>query len=209
MMSELTLWGRSSSSNVRKVIWALAELGLDYRRVDAGGAFGVVGDAEYLRLNPNGLVPCLQQGSFVLWESNAIVRYLADVHGQGSLLPDGAQARAAADKWMDWTSTTFVAPFRDIFWNSVRATPEQRSETEIQRGREQAAALLHIVDAALGGQPYLSGERFGMGDIPLATLLQALHTVPGSLPSLPHVDAWYARLQQREGLRLLEGLSLR
>lgn len=208
-MSEITLWGRTSSSNVRKVLWALTELGLDFRRVDAGGAFGVVRDAEYLRLNPNGLVPCLQQGDFVLWESNAIVRYLADVYGQGSLLPDGAQARAAADKWMDWASTAFAGPFRDIFWNSVRATPAQRSETEIQRGWEQGAALLQIADAALARQPYLSGERFGMGDIPLATLLQALRTLPDAFPALPHLDAWYGRLQARKGMQLLESLSLR
>lgn len=205
----LSLWGRTSSSNVRKVLWALDEVGVAYHREEAGGAFGVVDSEDYRRLNPNGLVPCLQHGDLVLWESNAIVRYLADVYGQGALLPDGAQGRAAADKWMDWTATAFFGPFRDIFWNSVRATPEQRSEVEIERGLAQAASLLQIVDDTLARQPYLSGARFGMGDIPLGTLLQALRTLPYEYPSLAHVDAWYARLQQRPGMQRLESLSLR
>lgn len=205
----LTIWGRSNSVNVRKVLWAVAELGLEHRHIEAGGAHGQVNNEAYRQLNPNGLVPSLQHGDFVLWESNAIVRYLAEVFGQGSLQPEGAQARAAADKWMDWASLAFSVPFRDIFWNSVRATPEQRSETEIQRGLEQAGQLLRIVDQTLAQQPFLSGERLGIGDIPLGTQLQALRTLPYKVDDIPHVDAWYERLRGHTGFQHLETFSVR
>jgi glutathione S-transferase len=204
----LTIWGRSNSVNVRKALWALDELALEYRHIEAGGAFGLVKESDFLKRNPNGLVPCLEHDDFVLWESNAIVRYLAETFGHGTLQPDGARARAAADKWMDWASLVFAAPFRDIFWNSVRATPAQRNEAEIQRGLENSAELLRIVDDVLAQQPYLSGDRLGIGDIPLGCQIQALRTLSYPLSELPHVAAWYQRLEQREAFRTLVRLPL-
>lgn len=117
----LKIWGRKNSSNVRKALWIAHELGLDFESIDAGGAFGVVNEPHYRALNPNGLVPMLEDGDLVLWESNTIVRYLCAEYGQpqGWYLDDPRQ-RALADKWMDWTTSSFAGPFRPLFWGLLR-----------------------------------------------------------------------------------------
>src|SRR5262249_56026508 len=112
----VTVWGRTNSVNVQKVMWALAELQVAHRRIDAGMAFGVVDTPEYRKLNPNGLVPTLEDGDLVLWESNAIVRYLYAQYGPSQ----SAAQRAAADKWMDWTTGRITPPLRVIFWGCIR-----------------------------------------------------------------------------------------
>ncbi len=171
----LKLWGRSNSTNVKKVFWALEELQVPYTRIDAGGAFGVVGEADYAARNPNKLVPCLEDGELVLWESNAIVRYLAARYGQGVLWnPDIAQ-RAHGEKWMDWTTSTLAAPFRPLFWNIVRTAPEQRDTAAVQAALDECGRLLAIADQTLATQPYLSGDSFGM-----ATFRWAASPMPGS-----------------------------
>lgn len=194
----LKIWGRANSTNVKKVLWCVEELGLDYERIDAGGAFGLVDDPAYRHLNPNGLVPTLQDGDLVLWESNAIVRYLADAYGGGELRADDPAARASAEKWMDWTSTSIAGPFRDLFWNVVRRSPEQRNEEELRSGRKRSGELLAIADAALAQQPYLSGETFGVGDIPLGCFAYAWFEMPIERPDMPALRAWYDRLRQRQ-----------
>jgi glutathione S-transferase len=195
------IWGRGNSTNVRKVRWCAEELGLAYEQIDAGGSFGVVSDPDYLAMNPNGLVPCLQDGDLVLWESNAIVRYLARQYGRQPFAPTEAAAWASADKWMDWASLSFAAPFRDLFWNLVRCTPEQRSETEMKRGEEQCARLMAIADAALSASPYLSGQRLGIGDIPLGCVAYAWFSLPIERPALPNLNGWYERLAERPAYR--------
>ena len=193
----LKLWGRSNSTNVKKVLWALEELQVPYTRIDAGGAFGVVGEADYAARNPNKLVPCVEDGELVLWESNAIVRYLAARYGQGLLWnPDIAQ-RAHGDKWMDWTTSTLAAPFRPLFWNIVRTAPEQRDTAAVQAALDECGRLLAIADQTLATQPYLSGDSFGMGDIPLGCFAYAWFEMPIERPDLHHLCRWYERLQQR------------
>jgi glutathione S-transferase len=191
------IWGRINSTNVRKVLWTAEELGLTYEQINAGGAFGVVNDAEYLAMNPNGRIPCLQDGDLVLWESNAIVRYLARQYGRAPFVADDAASFASADKWMDWTSFSLAAPFRDLFWNMVRYTPEQRNEEELKRAQEQCVQLLAVADKALSSQPYLSGENLGIGDVPLGCIAYAWFSMPIDRPDLPHLNAWYERLQAR------------
>lgn len=194
----MKIWGRVNSTNVRKVLWCAEELGISYEHINAGGVFGVVNDSEYLAMNPNGLVPCLQDGDLVLWESNAIVRYLARQYGGSPFAPvNDAQAWASADKWMDWASQSFAGPFRDVFWNLVRCTAEQRNEDEIKRGVEQGARLLKIVDAALAHKPFLSGAQVGIGDIPLGCMAYAWFSLPIERPNLPNLSQWYERLCQR------------
>ncbi|MDQ9387904.1 glutathione S-transferase, partial [Serratia marcescens] len=122
----LTIWGRENSNNVRKVLWCAAELGLSYTHINAGGAFGKVNEESYRALNPNGLVPLLQDDDFVLWESNTIVRYLAAKFGDATFYPQDLQARAAAEKWMDWTTSTIVPAFTIVFWGLIRTAPELR-----------------------------------------------------------------------------------
>lgn len=130
----MKIWGRTNSTNVRKVLWCAEELNLKYESIPAGGEFGLVNEASYLAKNPNGRIPCLEDGEFVLWESNVIVRYLAKKYGQGSFAPANIQTWYAAEKWMDWASLSFGIPFRDLFWNLIRHSPEQRSEEEIALG---------------------------------------------------------------------------
>ncbi len=197
----LTIWGRQDSSNVKKVLWCADELGISYEHVIAGGAFGVVNTPEYRAMNPNGLVPCIQDDGFTLWESNAIVRYLCAKHGEGVLYPRDLKQRATADQWMDWATSTFASAYRDLFLNTVRLPAEQRKKDVAQRGLQACAGYLGIVDAALAQKPFLSGSDFGMGDIPLACLIYAWFEMPIQRPALGHLEAWYRRLALRPAYR--------
>ncbi|WP_338523139.1 glutathione S-transferase [Pseudomonas batumici] len=194
----LKIWGRKNSSNVRKALWCAEELGLPYESVNAGGAFGVVDTPEYRAKNPNKRVPMIEDGDFVLWESNAIVRYLTAKHAPGShWYPADPQARARADKWMDWTTSSFATPFRDVFWGVLRTPVEQQDWTVINASLKACADLLLMVDAALAEAPYLSGDEIGMGDIPLGCFIYAWFEMPIERPAMPHLSAWYERLKQR------------
>ena len=204
----MKIWGRANSVNVKKVLWCAQELGLSYEHVNAGGAYGLVNDPPFRALNPNGLVPCLEDGDLVLWESNAIVRYLSARYGAGSLYLTDPAARAQGDKWMDWTSFNLAMPFRDVFWNLVRTAPEQRDMALVERSRATCATLLERVDAALAQTPYLSGTAFGMGDIPLGCLAYGWHEMPIERPDLPHFAAWYARVSARPAFRTAVALPL-
>ncbi|MDR9750432.1 glutathione S-transferase [Pseudomonas sp. SZMC_28357] len=194
----LKIWGRKNSSNVRKALWAAEELGLEYETIDAGGAFGVVDSPEYRAKNPNGRVPMIEDGDFVLWESNSIVRYLMASHASDSnWYRSDLQRRATADKWMDWTTSSFTDPFRVVFWGVLRTPAEQQNWTAIKAGIKTCDDLLSTVNAALAEQPYLSGDEIGMGDIPLGSFIYAWFEMPIERAPQPHIEAWYARLRQR------------
>ncbi|WEK48605.1 MAG: glutathione S-transferase [Candidatus Kaistia colombiensis] len=205
----LTIWGRNNSNNVKKVLWCAEEAGLAYDWIPAGGSFGLTADPAYRAMNPNGLVPTIRDGDFVLWESNAIVRYLAGRYAFGSLASEDPQARASADRWMDFNTSSVAGPFRDVFWGMVRTPPEQRDMATIEAGRKRCAALFAIVDHALAEQPWLSGDRFGMGDIPLGCFTYAWFEMPIERPELPHLAAWYQRLKERPAYQkaVMIGLS--
>jgi glutathione S-transferase len=198
----LKIWGRKNSSNVRKALWCAEELGLAYEAIDAGGAFGVVDTPEYRAKNPNGRVPMIEDNGFVLWESNTIVRYLLARHASGSAwYPADVQARANAEKWMDWTTASFAGPFRTVFWGVLRTPAEQQDWAAIEAAVKECESLLAMVEQALGEQPYLSGNEIGMGDIPLGCFIYAWLEMPIQRAALPNVQAWYARLQQRPAYR--------
>ena len=194
----LKIWGRKNSSNVRKALWIAHELGLEFESIDAGGAFGRVNEPDYRARNPNGLVPMLEDGDLTLWESNTIVRYLCAEYGaeQGWYLSDPRQ-RAKADKWMDWTTSSFATPFRPLFWGLLRTPEHQRDWVAINAAHKQCAQLLSIADQTLSTQPYLSGDPIGMGDIPLGSFIYAWFEMPIERPDMPHLRAWYERLKQR------------
>jgi glutathione S-transferase len=198
----LKIWGRKNSSNVRKALWIAQELGVPYETQEAGGAFGLVDGPEYRAKNPNGRVPMIEDGDFVLWESNAIVRYLAARHAPDSALyPSDPQARAAADKWMDWTTSTFADAFRPVFWGVLRTPVEQQDWVQINGAIKTLHSLLIVVDEALASQPYLSGAEFGMGDIPLGSFIYAWFEMPIERPAMHHLQAWYERLKARPAYR--------
>jgi len=198
----LKVWGRNNSSNVRKVLWCVEELAVPYSRIEAGGAFGVVDSPEYRALNPNGRVPMIEDDGFVLWESNAIVRYLAAQYGSDtSFYPADAKVRAQADKWMDWTTASFAGPFRDVFWGVLRTPVAEQDWGKINAGIKACAELLVLVDQALSEKPYLSGDEIGMGDIPLGSFMYAWFEMPIERPPAPHLSAWYERLKLRPAYR--------
>ena len=198
----LNVWGRKNSTNVKKVLWCIEELALPYNREEASGAFGVVDCPEYRALNPNGRVPMIDDDGFVLWESNAIVRYIAARYGSDTAwYQNDVCVRAQADKWMDWATASLADPFRDLFWGIVRTPPEQQDWEVINAALKKCAELLSIVDQALSQKPYLSGDEIGMGDIPLGAFIYAWFEMPIERPLMPHLEGWYERLQKRPAYR--------
>jgi glutathione S-transferase len=198
----LTIFGRTNSVNVQKVLWCLAEIGVPYERVDAGLAHGKNQEPWYLALNPNGLVPLLQDGTFTLWESNTIVRFLAGKHAFGELCPATPEARALAERWMDWQLSTLVAPVSVVFQNLVRRPPEQRDAAAIARNTAEANRAAALLDAHLAKQPYVAGDAFTMGDIPVGATAHRWLEIPGiDRPPLTALRAWRARLAERPGFR--------
>ena len=193
----LKIWGRLSSVNVQKVVVCANELGIVYERIDAGGKFGVVNTPEYRRLNPNGLVPVIEDGGFVLWESNAIVRYLARLYGAGMLWPDDAREGADADRWMDWQATALTPAMFGAFWNLIRVEPDQRSPSAVDESAAKTEALMAILDAHLDGRLFVAGARYTMGDIPLACAVHRWLGLPLRRGARPHVEAWMARIMAR------------
>ncbi|MCG8708965.1 glutathione S-transferase [Brenneria sp. 4F2] len=196
----VTIWGRKNSTNVKKVRWCAAELALPYKQIQVGGQFGRNHDADYLAMNPNGLIPCLQDGDLVLWESNTIVRYLAAQYGEGSLYITDAGARANAEKWMDW-SMTLASAFIPVFINIVRTAPEKRDQASIDKGMAECERLLAIVDAALAKQQWLSGDEFGIGDIPLGCILYGWLMMDIQRQAHPNLQRWYQQLTERPAYR--------
>ena len=197
----LKIWGRTSSINVQKVLWCCAELNLKYERVDAGGKFGVNNTPEYLALNPNGLVPTINDDGFVLWESHAIVRYLSHRHGMGTLWPRDEKVCADADRWMEWYSTTLWNSLRPVFWNLVRVEPDKRDLKLVEESRKKMADNLKMVENNLAARQYVAGNALTMGDIPLGVALHRWFLLPIERPAYPRLAAYYERLKQRAGFR--------
>ena len=204
----LRIWGRSNSVNVQKPLWCCEEMGVPYERVDAGGTFGVVNTPQYRNLNPNGLVPTIEDDGFVLWESNAIVRYLAAKHGAGKLWPADLKVRAEADKWMDWQSSTFWPTFRPLFWNLVRTPADQRDDKAMEDSRLNTAEILQYLDAHLKNRAHIAGETLTMGDIPMGCAIQRWMTLPIDHPEMPNLERWYNALCARPAYKKIVMLPL-
>jgi glutathione S-transferase len=198
---QLTVWGRPNSVNVQKVLWCLAELDLPFRRIDAGMQYGRNTEAGYLAMNPNGRVPTLIDGDFVLWESNSIMRYLCMEHGAGSpIYPNAPRQRAAIDRWLDWTLSTVQPVDRPVFWGLVRTPPEQRDMARIQQDADAEAEVWKIADAQLATRSYLEGETFSLADIAVGAYARRWLGVEGiRRPTLAHLNRWFARLTERPG----------
>jgi glutathione S-transferase len=192
----LKIWGRVNSVNVKKALWVTEELGLKYERTDAGMQFGVTKTPEYLAMNPNSLVPTIEDDGFVLWESHTIVRYLCAKHSMGKLCPADLKARADAERWMDW-AFTFQNAMRAVFWGLIRTPPEKRDPKAIEDGRQQSIKLAEILNRHLEKNAYVTGAALTMGDIPIGCEVQRYMRVPIERPSLPALEAWFGRLGQR------------
>jgi glutathione S-transferase len=200
---QLKIWGRANSVNVQKVLWCLAELDLAYERIDAGMAFGKNNEPAYLAMNPNGRVPTLVEGDFVLWESNSVMRYLAMAYGQGSpVYPEAPKRRAGVDRWLDWTLSTVQPVDRPVFWALVRTPPEKRDMAAIQRDVDAEAVVWRIADAQLASRRFIEGDDFTLADIALGAYARRWLGVEGvSKPKLAHLDRWFAQFATRPGFQ--------
>jgi glutathione S-transferase len=201
----LTIWGRLNSHNVKKVAWLAVELGLKFERIDMGGQFGM--DATYLAKNPNALIPTIEDGDFVLWESNAILRYLAARYGGERWWPADAMTRALADRWMDW-QFGYADAQRDAFLQNVRTAEDDRKPELIATSVANSASLLAVMERTLSEQTWLSGDAFGIGDIPMGVYAWTWFNLPIDRPTFPAIENWYARIRQRPGYAEQVGIPL-
>lgn len=197
----LRLWGRATSSNVQKVMWLCSELSLPCERIDAGGPFGRTQEPAYLALNPNGLVPTIEDDDFVLWESNTILRYLANRHAARDWYPTDARGRAQVEKWMDWSATTFGPALFDAFWQLVRTPESRRDATVIGESVRKTGIVLRIADAQLAGRAFLCGDSPTLADICVGINVYRWFELPIERPELSALRAWYDRLGQRQPYR--------
>jgi len=190
----LTIWGRLNSHNVKKVAWFAQEIGLPFVRHDVGMEHGM-SDA-YLAMNPNRLIPTIEDGDVVLWESNAILRYLAHRYAPEEMYPADPALRAQGDKWMDW-QFSFADAQRDAFIQLVRRQDGQRNLQVVETSAQASGAAMTILDRALADQEWLSGVNFGVADVPMGVYAHTYFTLDMPRPDLPHLRAWYDRLCEK------------
>jgi glutathione S-transferase len=193
----LTIWGRLSSVNVQKVVWCADELGIEYKRIDAGGKFGLVDTPAYLGMNPNGLVPVIDDDGFVLYESNAIVRYLACKAGATSMWPEEPRARADVDRWMEWQSTGYTPAMGPAFMQLIRTAPDKRDIGTIEASRVKSEKLSAILDTHLCDRRFVTGERFTVADIVIGCAAHRWLHIPIERTARPNLQRWYDEIAAR------------
>lgn len=204
----ITIWGNADSVNVQKVLWCCEEAGLAYQRIDAGRHFGVVGTPDFLRLNPNGLVPTISDDGYVVWESNAIVRYLASTYSPGDLWPLEPRQRADADRWMDWSNSTLWPALLPLFRAFMRTPPEQRDHGRIEQQLNEAQSTMALLDRHLADRPYVGGATMTMGDIAVGSAAWRWFALPIARQPLPMLEGWFERLAERPAFRKVVMLPL-
>lgn len=196
----LKILGHSASINVRKVLWTCAELLLPYEQEHWGGTGQPTDTPAFLALNPNAMVPVLQDGALVLTESNTICRYLAARYGDGALLPADPAARAGVEQWMDWQATDLNNAWRYAFMALVRRHPAYTDAAAIAAGIASWHHCMRILDAQLARSgAYVTGPAFTLADVVLGLSVNRWLLTPIERPALPAVTAYYQRLQQRPG----------
>lgn len=197
----ITVWGRRNSVNVQKVLWALEELDVPYARENVGGSFGGNHDADFLAMNPMGLVPVIRDGDVTMFESNAIVRYLAARYRSGLLRPADHKGLAMAEQWMEWAQVNFAPSVSTLFVNRVRSLPEARNAAAAASAEKQAADAVKIADAWIARHDWFAGHDFSYGDIVMGAVFWRYQGLPCERPATPHLDEWLDALEQREPFR--------
>ena len=197
----IRIWGRPTSVNVQKVMWLVGELNLPHERIDVGGSFGKNREPAYLAMNPNGLVPTLEEDGFVLWESNSIVRYLAAKFSTGGLEPADARERARAHSWMDWQLSVAGPALRGMFWRLIRTPPEKRDKAAIDTSRVESTAAMKILDAQLAKTPFVAGGSFSIGDIPVALVAYRFRRLVPERSGLDNLERWFTGIEQRAAFK--------
>lgn len=206
----LHLFGRENSSNVQTVLIALHEMGLPYQRTDAGLQFGINNTPEYLRRNPNGLVPMLTDGDLDVWETNTILRYLAQKYGPTTLYPTEAAARSHVERWMDWRQTTLGPAIGVPFLQYIRVAPEKRDMPLVRAKEAEAVRAMKILDAQLQGKSYVTGETLTMADITLVIFVHRFYALPLEIerPPLPNAQRWLAAMRARPSVKRYVEMAL-
>lgn len=193
----IKLWGRRTSINVQKVMWVLAELGLEYDRVDVGGSFGGLNDAAYTAINPNQQIPTLVDGDTVLWESNAVLRYLGDAYGRNAIFGSTPAARGASDMWMEWYQSSVYANFQTVFHQCVKLPRAERCAEVLEQAQQRVFKKFALFNDKLESSAFINGDRVGLGDVPMATSLYRYYTMDIERPNFPHIARYYEQLTQR------------
>jgi glutathione S-transferase len=196
----LKVYGRANSINVRKVLWMLDEIGLEYEREDWGRGFRSTDDPVFRQINPVGVVPVIDDGAFRLRESHSIVRYLAEKHGRADLYPKDLQTRATTESWMDWASTDFSNGMRPVFHGLVVKNPAYVGMVEA--GIKEWSGQMRVLDQHLAASgPYVMGKSFTIGDIPVGLVVNRWFSVNFQKPEFKAVSAYYDRLTERPAYR--------
>ncbi len=198
----LTVWGRRSSFNLQKVMWLVDELGIAHQHLEVGGKFGGLDTSEFLAMNPHGKVPVIDDNGNVVWESHTILRYLAARSGNESFWHEDLEQRSQSDRWMDWSQTTLQPDFlMGVFWGFYRTPEAQRNQTAIKIKIERCANHFRLLDSILSDRAFMLGNELTLADIPIGTSLYRYFNLEIDRPNIPHVEAWYERLQERPGYR--------
>jgi len=197
----MKIWGRNTSSNVQKAMWAVGELKLPCERIDVGGAYGKTKDPFYLAMNPNSLVPTLEEDDgFTLWESNSVVRYLSAKHG-GTLEPKDAKTRAKANQWMDWQLSVIGPAITPVFWGLIRTPPEKRDQTAIDNGKTKTTAAAQIMDEQLDKTRFMAGDAFTYGDIPVGVMIRRYMELVPERPKMANLERWFGEISARPAFK--------
>ena len=204
----LKIWGRTNSINVQKVMWAVGELAIPHERMDAGMQFGLVDEPAFRAMNPNGRVPTIDDDGFILWESNAIVRYLMRKYGAGRLSPVSLETYASADRWMEWSTTTMAPLMTPLFWGHIRTASEKRDLNALEKTRLQMEEVMAILDANLATRHFVAGDELTLGDIAVGCFAYRWYALPMAHAAHPHIAAWYARLSERSAFQTYVMLPL-
>jgi glutathione S-transferase len=199
----IKIWGRNTSSNVQKAIWAVAELKLEHQRIDIGGAFGMNKEPKYLAMNPNGLVPTLEEDDgFLLWESNSVVRYLAAKYDKANAIePKDTKSCALASQWMDWQLSVVGPAITPAFWGLIRTAPDKRDAASIKASQEKTTAAMQIMDAQLAKTKFMAGDTFSYGDIPVGVMCYRYRQLVPGRPATPNLDRWYDAISSRQAFK--------
>ena len=199
----IKIWGRNTSSNVQKAMWAVGELKLEHQRIDIGGVFGKNKEPAYLAMNPNGLVPTLEEeDGFLLWESNSVARYLAGKHDKSGVLePKDPKQRALASQWMDWQLSVVAPAIHAAFWGLIRTPAEKRDLAAIKTSQEKTTVAMQIVDAQLAKTTYVAGPAFSYGDIPVGVMCYRYRQLVPGRPATPNLDRWYDAIAKRKAFQ--------
>ena len=204
-MSELIIWGRANSINVQKVLWTCEDLSIPFKRIDAGMEYGVNKTAEYLAANPNGLVPTINDGGYLLWESQAVMRYLARrptaKEEPKPLYPSDPKSAGLVDQWLEWNSTFAWPAMRPLFWGWVRLKPEERDLNALEQSRQLMIKAFTILDERLALSPFVAGDHFTLADIPLALIAYRWFNIPVERPIFEYLEKWYSKVIERAGFK--------